>query len=86
MLRLIFLLAVVGLCSAAIDIEKLLSKMTIEEKCGQMTQMTIEGLQVNAEVNNPDDDTINVIFYLTSAQMKFFFDLTRLYDRTTKIR
>ena len=86
MLRLIFLLAVVGLCSASIDIEKLLSKMTIEEKCGQMTQMTIEGLQVNAEVNNPDDDTINVIFYLTSAQMKFFFDLTRLYDRTTKIR
>ncbi len=86
MLRLIYLLAIVGLCSAAIDIEKLLSKMTIEEKCGQMTQMTIEGLQVNAEVNNPDDDTINVIFCLTSAQMKFFFDLTKFHDRTTKIR
>jgi len=61
-MKIIFFLAVVGLCSA-IDIEKLLSSMTIEEKCGQMTQMTIEGTQLGKEVNNPDDDTINVIFH-----------------------
>jgi hypothetical protein len=63
MLKTFYLLAVVGLCSA-IDIEKLLSTMTIEEKCGQMTQMTIEGLQLNSEVNNPDDDAhINVNYF-----------------------
>jgi hypothetical protein len=29
-----------------------------------MTQMTIEGLQLNSEVNNPDDDAhINVNYF-----------------------
>ena len=65
MLKLFFLLALIGLCSATIDIEKLLSKMSYEEKCGQMTQMTIEGIQLQAEVNDPDRNTINVMYFLS---------------------
>lgn len=64
MLKLFTFLAIVGLGSA-INIDDLVSKMSVEEKCGQMTQIVIDKV---LKYPNPD---VTSIFCLVS----FFFKI-----------
>jgi beta-glucosidase len=44
---------------SAIDIDALLKKMTIEEKCGQMNEITFAVIQKSPPGTDPDDDQID---------------------------
>ncbi len=43
-----------------IDISKLLSQMSVNEKCGQMTQITVEVLERNRTTIKPDENPIDL--------------------------
>ena len=47
------------LANAKVDIKKLLDSMTIEEKCGQMTQIAADVVQKEKEPTDPDENPIN---------------------------
>jgi beta-glucosidase len=66
MLRLVILAVAIASCSAAAAIETsqrvadLIANMSVEEKCGQMTQITFVVLQKYPfDINDPDDDQID---------------------------
>ena len=55
---LILLCLSVALCSA-IDVKKLLNDMTLEQKCGQMTQIAADVIQKAKEPLDPNENPIN---------------------------
>ncbi|RNA13674.1 beta-glucosidase, partial [Brachionus plicatilis] len=48
------------LANGAVDINKLFESMTIEEKCGQMTQINFDVAQKSGDQTNYDDNPINI--------------------------
>ena len=57
-MRALFLLFLICACSA-IDVKKLLNDMTIEQKCGQMTQIAADVIQKFQEPSDPNENPIN---------------------------
>ena len=47
-------------CGQSQFIKELMSKMTVEDKCGQMTQITFGAIQTEPAPTNPDEIPINV--------------------------
>ncbi|CAF0863246.1 unnamed protein product, partial [Brachionus calyciflorus] len=59
MVKILLLFAFLTLSVQAIDIDKLLQSMNIEQKCGQMTQVTFDLIQ-NDEQPNYDENPVNL--------------------------
>ena len=59
MLKPVLILALFTI-SNAIDINQLLNSMTVEEKCGQMTQVTYDVIEKKPQPTNPDETPVDI--------------------------
>lgn len=58
MMNVIFIISLFGLIKCA-DIDALFRKMTFEDKCGQMTQVTIDVIQKDVKPTDPTENPID---------------------------
>jgi len=60
MIKIVLLFAFLTLSVQANDIDKLLQSMNIEQKCGQMTQVTFDVIEKTPRPTDPDENPVNV--------------------------
>ncbi|CAF1016333.1 unnamed protein product, partial [Brachionus calyciflorus] len=60
MFKIAVILAFVVVSVKAIDIDKLLQSMNVEQKCGQMTQVTFDVIEKTPRPTDPDENPVNM--------------------------
>ncbi|CAF0979120.1 unnamed protein product, partial [Brachionus calyciflorus] len=60
MIKIVLLYAFLTLSVQANDIDKLLQSMNIEQKCGQMTQVTFDVIEKTPRPTDPDENPVNM--------------------------